>query len=54
MGAGDDIPTALKQVGMDVTLVPAEKLSERRFEQVQDDRAWHSRLRYAKGSRGKQ
>jgi len=26
MGAGDDIPTVLKQVGMDVTLVPAEKL----------------------------
>jgi LmbE family N-acetylglucosaminyl deacetylase len=27
MGAGDDIPTVLKQVGMDVTLVPAEKLA---------------------------
>ncbi len=26
MGAGDDIPTVLKQVGMDVTLIPAEKL----------------------------
>jgi LmbE family N-acetylglucosaminyl deacetylase len=26
MGAGDDIPTMLKQVGMDVTLIPAEKL----------------------------
>jgi len=26
MGAGDDIPTALKQIGMDVTLIPAEKL----------------------------
>lgn len=26
MGAGDDIPTILKQVGMDVTLIPAEKL----------------------------
>jgi len=26
MGAGDDIPTVLKQIGMDVTLVPAEKL----------------------------
>jgi LmbE family N-acetylglucosaminyl deacetylase len=26
MGAGDDIPTVLQQVGMDVTLVPAEKL----------------------------
>jgi LmbE family N-acetylglucosaminyl deacetylase len=26
MGAGDDIPTVLKQVGMNVTLVPAEKL----------------------------
>ncbi len=27
MGAGDDIPTVLKQVGMDVTPVPAEKLA---------------------------
>ncbi len=27
MGAGDDIPTALKQIGMDVTLIPAEKLA---------------------------
>jgi hypothetical protein len=27
MGAGDDIPTVLKQVGLDVTLVPAEKLA---------------------------
>jgi LmbE family N-acetylglucosaminyl deacetylase len=26
MGAGDDIPTVLKQIGMNVTLVPAEKL----------------------------
>jgi hypothetical protein len=27
MGAGDDIPTVLKQIGMDVTLLPAEKLA---------------------------
>ena len=27
MGAGDDIPTVLQQIGMDVTLIPAEKLS---------------------------
>jgi LmbE family N-acetylglucosaminyl deacetylase len=27
MGAGDDIPTVLQQVGMDVTLVPAEKIA---------------------------
>jgi len=26
MGAGDDIPTVLKQAGMDVTLIPPEKL----------------------------
>ncbi len=26
MGAGDDIPTVLKQVGMDVTMIPAEKI----------------------------
>ncbi len=27
MGAGDDIPTVLKQVGMDVTLIPPEKIA---------------------------
>jgi LmbE family N-acetylglucosaminyl deacetylase len=27
MGAGDDIPTVLKQVGMEVTLIPAEKIA---------------------------
>ena len=27
MGAGDDIPTVLKQVGLDVTLIPAEKIA---------------------------
>jgi LmbE family N-acetylglucosaminyl deacetylase len=27
MGAGDDIPTVLKQVGMDVTLIPSEKIA---------------------------
>ena len=27
MGAGDDIPTVLRQMGMDVTLIPAEKLA---------------------------
>jgi hypothetical protein len=27
MGAGDDIPTALKQVGVDVTLIPPEKIA---------------------------
>ena len=27
MGAGDDIPTVLKQIGMDVTLLPPEKLA---------------------------
>jgi len=26
MGAGDEIPTVLKQIGMDVTMIPAEKL----------------------------
>jgi LmbE family N-acetylglucosaminyl deacetylase len=28
MGAGDDIPTVLKQLGMNLTLIPAEKLAE--------------------------
>jgi hypothetical protein len=32
MGAGDDIPTVLDQLGMDVTLIPAEKLAERNLE----------------------
>jgi hypothetical protein len=27
MGAGDDIPTVLRQIGVDVTLIPAEKLA---------------------------
>jgi hypothetical protein len=27
MGAGDDIPNVLEQIGMDVTLIPAEKLA---------------------------
>ena len=27
MGAGDDIPTVLKQIGMNVTMIPAEKLA---------------------------
>ena len=27
MGAGDDIPTVLRQIGMDVKLIPAEKLA---------------------------
>jgi len=27
MGAGDDIPTVLKQVGMDVTMIPTEKIA---------------------------
>jgi LmbE family N-acetylglucosaminyl deacetylase len=28
MGAGDDIPAVLKQVGLDVTLIPAEKIAD--------------------------
>jgi LmbE family N-acetylglucosaminyl deacetylase len=28
MGAGDDIPTVLQQIGMNVTLIPAEKLAQ--------------------------
>jgi LmbE family N-acetylglucosaminyl deacetylase len=27
MGAGDDIPTVLQQIGMDVTLIPADKIA---------------------------
>jgi LmbE family N-acetylglucosaminyl deacetylase len=33
MGAGDDIPTVLQQIGMDVTLVPAEKLASENLKQ---------------------
>jgi hypothetical protein len=33
MGAGDDIPTVLKQVGMDVTLISAEKIASENFSQ---------------------
>ena len=33
MGAGDDIPTVLKQVGLDVTIVPAERLGSEELAQ---------------------
>ncbi len=33
MGAGDDIPTVLKQIGMDVTLIPPEKLASENLAQ---------------------
>jgi len=33
MGAGDDIPTVLKQIGMDVTLIPADKLASESLSQ---------------------
>jgi LmbE family N-acetylglucosaminyl deacetylase len=33
MGAGDDIPTVLKQIGMNVTLIPAEKIATENLSQ---------------------
>jgi LmbE family N-acetylglucosaminyl deacetylase len=33
MGAGDDIPTVLQQIGMNVTLIPAEKLATENLSQ---------------------
>jgi LmbE family N-acetylglucosaminyl deacetylase len=33
MGAGDDIPTVLKQVGMDVTLIPPENIANENLSQ---------------------
>jgi LmbE family N-acetylglucosaminyl deacetylase len=33
MGAGDDIPTVLQQIGMNVTLIPAEKISTENLSQ---------------------
>ncbi|HLZ41511.1 MAG TPA: PIG-L family deacetylase [Candidatus Sulfotelmatobacter sp.] len=33
MGAGDDIPTVLKQIGMNVTLIPADKLATENLSQ---------------------
>jgi LmbE family N-acetylglucosaminyl deacetylase len=35
MGAGDDIPTALEQIGMKVTLIPAEKIATEDLSQYQ-------------------
>ncbi len=35
MGAGDEIPTVLRQIGMDVTLIPAEKLGSEDFSRYQ-------------------
>jgi hypothetical protein len=33
MGAGDDIPTVLQQIGMNVTLIPVERLATENFSQ---------------------
>ena len=35
MGAGDDIPTVLRQIGMDVTLIPADKLGSEDLKRYQ-------------------
>ena len=35
MGAGDEIPTVLQQVGMNVTLIPAEKLGSEELSKYQ-------------------
>ena len=35
MGAGDDIPTVLQQIGMKVTLIPADKIASEDFSQYQ-------------------
>ena len=35
MGAGDEIPAVLEQIGMDVTLIPAEKLGSERSSRYQ-------------------
>ncbi len=35
MGAGDDLPTVLKQIGMKVTLIPADKLASEDLSQYQ-------------------
>ena len=35
MGAGDDIPTVLKQIGMNVNLIPADKLGAENLSQYQ-------------------
>ncbi len=35
MGAGDDIPTVLQQIGMNVSLIPAEKLASEDLSQFQ-------------------
>ncbi len=35
MGAGDEIPTVLQQIGMDVTLIPAEKLGSEELSRYQ-------------------
>ena len=47
MGAGDDIPTVLEQIGMNVTLIPAEKLGEPRPERIWHDCFGNSGLRHA-------
>ena len=51
-GAGDEIPTVLQQIGIDVTVIPAEKLASEDLARVRNNRPRHSRLRHAKGCGG--
>ena len=46
MGAGDEIPEVLREVGLDVTLIPAEKVAIGRSESLRNDRAGNSRVRH--------
>ncbi len=46
MGAGDDIPTVLKQIGMNVALIPADKVANEDLSSVPDNCPGNSRLRY--------
>ncbi len=48
MGAGDDIPTVLRQLGLDVTLLTPDDVEHGDLAALRHHRARHSRLRYAR------
>ncbi len=49
-GAGDEIPTVLEQMGIDLTIAASRKTCQRRFEPLRNHRSRYPRLRYAEGS----
>ena len=53
-GAGDEIPTVLQQIGIDVTVLPAEKLASADLAAIRNYCSRHPRLRYPERCRRQQ